>query len=68
MKPGSGWSRTLTRREARATDPAVADATMPAGPPEIQQATLYNVRNFFGWVTGAEDVATALREAVTLYA
>jgi ureidoacrylate peracid hydrolase len=39
----------------------VADATMPAGAPEIHQATLYNVRTFFGWVTTAEDVATAIR-------
>jgi ureidoacrylate peracid hydrolase len=39
----------------------VADATMPAGPTEIHNATLYNVRTFFGWVTTAEDVATALR-------
>ncbi len=38
----------------------VADATMPAGPAEIHKATLYNVRTFFGWVTTAEDVATAL--------
>ena len=42
----------------------IADATMPAGPPEIQRATLYNVSTFFGWVTSAEEVATALREAV----
>lgn len=39
----------------------VADATMPAGAPEIHQATLYNVRTFFGWVTTAEAVATAIR-------
>jgi ureidoacrylate peracid hydrolase len=39
----------------------VADATMPAGAPEIHYATLYNVRTFFGWVTTAEDVATAIR-------
>jgi len=38
----------------------VADATMPAGAPEIHQATLYNVRTFFGWVTTAEDVASAI--------
>jgi ureidoacrylate peracid hydrolase len=40
----------------------VADATMPAGSREIQAATEYNVRNFFGWVATAEDVATSLRE------
>ena len=42
----------------------VADATMPAGSPAIQQATEYNVRTFFGWVTTSEDLATALRSAV----
>jgi ureidoacrylate peracid hydrolase len=41
----------------------IADATMPAGPPEIQRATIYNVSTFFGWVTTAEDVATALSGA-----
>lgn len=44
----------------------VADATMPAGSAEIQRATVYNVSKFFGWVTTAEDVATALREAVAI--
>jgi ureidoacrylate peracid hydrolase len=41
----------------------IADASMPAGSAEIHQATLYNVRTFFGWVTTAEDVTTALRAA-----
>jgi ureidoacrylate peracid hydrolase len=41
----------------------IADATMQAGPPEIQLATVYNVSTFFGWVTTAEDVATALSGA-----
>jgi ureidoacrylate peracid hydrolase len=41
----------------------VADATMPAGSAEIQRATIYNVSTFFGWVTNAEDVATALSGA-----
>ncbi len=41
----------------------VADATMPAGSREIQAATEYNVRTFFGWVTTSEDLATALRAA-----
>ena len=39
----------------------VEDATMPAGPPEIQQATVYNVATFFGWVSTAAEVAEALR-------
>ncbi|HKW60308.1 MAG TPA: cysteine hydrolase [Candidatus Dormibacteraeota bacterium] len=39
----------------------VADATMPAGSKEIQAATEYNVRTFFGWVATSEDVATTLK-------
>jgi len=41
----------------------VGDATMAAGPAEIQAATLYNVKTFFGWVASSEDVATALKGA-----
>jgi ureidoacrylate peracid hydrolase len=41
----------------------IEDATMPAGPPDIQKATVYNVTTFFGWVANSEDVATALRDA-----
>lgn len=41
----------------------VADATMPAGSREIQAATVYNIANFFGWVTSSEELATSLREA-----
>ena len=41
----------------------VSDATMPAGSAEIQRSTIYNVSTFFGWVTTAEDVATALSAA-----
>ena len=41
----------------------IGDATMPAGSADIHRATLYNVKTFFGWVTNAEDVATALRDA-----
>lgn len=36
---------------------------MPAGSREIQEATEYSVRTFFGWVTNAEDLATALNAA-----
>ena len=39
----------------------VEDATMPAGAPEIQRATIYNVTTFFGWVTTVVEVAQALR-------
>src|SRR5919109_663952 len=38
----------------------VEDATMAGGPPEIQQATIYNVATFFGWVTTTADVLRAL--------
>ena len=41
----------------------VADATMAAGPAEVQAATIFNVRTFFGWVTNSEDLATALKTA-----
>ena len=38
----------------------IEDATMPGGPPEIQQATIYNVTTFFGWVSTAYEVTQAL--------
>jgi len=38
----------------------IEDATMPAGSPEIQHATVYNVSTFFGWVSSAAEVAGAL--------
>jgi ureidoacrylate peracid hydrolase len=38
----------------------IEDATMPAGSPEIQRATAYNVTTFFGWVSTAREVAGAL--------
>ena len=41
----------------------IADATMAAGSAEIQRATVYNVKTFFGWVASSEDVATALKTA-----
>ena len=41
----------------------IEDATMPAGPPEIQRATVYNVTTFFGWVSSAKEVAGALEDA-----
>ncbi len=40
----------------------IEDATMPAGPPEIQRATIYNVATFFGWVTTAQEAAEALQD------
>ncbi|TMD63795.1 MAG: isochorismatase family protein, partial [Chloroflexi bacterium] len=39
----------------------IEDATMPAGAPEIQQATVYNVATFFGWVSTADEVVQALK-------
>jgi ureidoacrylate peracid hydrolase len=38
----------------------IEDATMPAGTPEIQRATVYNVTTFFGWVSTTAEVAAAL--------
>src|SRR5947209_7579568 len=38
----------------------IEDATLPGGPPEIQQATIYNVTTFFGWVSTAYEVTQAL--------
>jgi ureidoacrylate peracid hydrolase len=38
----------------------IEDATMPAGSPEIQRATIYTVTTFFGWVSTAAEVAEAL--------
>jgi ureidoacrylate peracid hydrolase len=40
----------------------VEDASMPAGSRAIHDATLFNVRTFFGWTALAEDVAAALGE------
>lgn len=42
----------------------IEDATMPAGSPEIQRATVHNVTTFFGWVTTAREVAATLRGEV----
>jgi len=33
----------------------IHDATLQAGPPELQTATIYNVEQFFGWVTNTSD-------------
>lgn len=37
----------------------VRDACYQAGPEFIQQATIYNVEQFFGWTASTEDIATA---------
>ncbi len=41
----------------------ISDATMQAGPPLLQEASLMNVRTFFGWVTTSEALVTALATA-----
>jgi ureidoacrylate peracid hydrolase len=41
----------------------VEDATMQAGPRFCQQATVYNVETFFGWVTTSEALARAAEGA-----
>lgn len=33
----------------------IADAAMPGGPPELHAATVFNVENFFGWVTTTNE-------------
>lgn len=38
------------------------DATHQLGPAFIQQATVYNIETFFGWVTGVDDFITAIEE------
>jgi ureidoacrylate peracid hydrolase len=40
----------------------VADATQQSGPAFIQDATLYNVERFLGWVTTTDAVCSALTE------
>jgi ureidoacrylate peracid hydrolase len=41
----------------------VADATQQSGPAFIQDATLYNVERFLGWVTTTDSVCGALTKA-----
>ncbi len=33
----------------------IHDASLQAGPPALQEATVYNVEKFFGWVTSTSD-------------
>lgn len=40
----------------------IADATMQAGPPENQQASLFNMKTFFGWVTDSAAFTKALAQ------
>jgi ureidoacrylate peracid hydrolase len=34
----------------------VKDATLQAGPPALQEATIYNVETFFGWTTTTSEL------------
>jgi ureidoacrylate peracid hydrolase len=33
----------------------ISDAVMPAGPPAMQEATLFNVETYFGWTIPARE-------------
>src|SRR6267143_700263 len=39
----------------------IADGAMPAGPAMMQEATLFNVENFFGWTIRAEEFVRAIK-------
>lgn len=39
----------------------VTDAAMQAGPPEAQQATIFNVESFFGWTLRSQSLIDALK-------
>lgn len=39
------------------------DATHQAGPPFLQEASVYNVEKFFGWVSNTADFCGAIRQA-----
>jgi ureidoacrylate peracid hydrolase len=39
----------------------IADGAMPAGPPAMHEATIFNVESFFGWTVRAEELLRALR-------
>ena len=40
----------------------IDDATQQAGPPFIQDATVYNVETFLGWVTGTAEFCRAVED------
>ena len=42
----------------------IRDATLPAGPQFVRDATEHNVATFFGWVTDTDAVISSLRAAV----
>ena len=39
------------------------DATHQAGPAYLQEASVYNVETFFGWVSNTADFCGAIRQA-----
>jgi ureidoacrylate peracid hydrolase len=41
----------------------IEDATHQAGPPMLQEATVYNVETFFGWVSNTADFCGAISQA-----
>ncbi len=41
----------------------VADATFQSGPTLMMEATIFNVENFFGWVSTTGEVCRALKQA-----
>jgi ureidoacrylate peracid hydrolase len=38
----------------------ISDATVAIGPPFMQDATIYNVKSIYGWVTSSESILTAI--------
>ncbi|WP_414708182.1 pyrimidine utilization protein B [Pseudomonas sp. UBA6310] len=40
----------------------LADATHQAGPPSAQEAALFNIETFFGWVSSVDDFCTTLKQ------
>ena len=38
----------------------ITDATMAAGPPSMQEATLFNIENYFGWTIPSEELLAGL--------
>ncbi len=42
----------------------VMDSAMQSGPPSLHEATVYNVQQFFGWVTSTDEYVNALQSGV----
>jgi ureidoacrylate peracid hydrolase len=43
----------------------VTDSAMQSGPPSLHEATVYNVQQFFGWVTSTDEYVNALGAVTT---